>query len=120
MKKTVLRITALALCALMVAFAMCSCGGNSDTGSAQTTDKASIVGDWEYTSGGYTYSFKDNGTGSYSVGDTKMEFTYKDKGDSVEILYKGNTDASTYKYKIDGDTLTIKDSLNNDVIYKRK
>ena len=81
---------------------------------------AKIIGSWEYETGGYTYTFNDDGTGSYAVGENKMEFTYKDNGKAVEILYTGNTDASTYEYKIDGDMLIIKDSLGNDVKYKKK
>lgn len=49
-----------------------------------------------------------------------MEFTYTDKGKSVEILYTGNTAPSDFEYIINGDTLTIKDSFGDDVVYKRK
>lgn len=82
-------------------------------------DSKSIVGSWEHKSG-YTYTFKDDGTGNYSYGNTKMEFTYKDSGEEVEILYKGNTVANTFKYKIEGKKLIIKDSFDNDVEYTKK
>ena len=49
-----------------------------------------------------------------------MEFTYKDKGEEVEILYKGNTMANTFKYRIEGKKLIIKDSFDNDVEYTKK
>ena len=79
----------------------------------------SIIGSWEHP-GGYVYTFNENMTGSYTVTGKKMEFTYKDDGNSVSILYTGNTDASNYAYRIEGKQLFIKDSFGNDVIYTRK
>lgn len=78
-----------------------------------------LVGSWKHTSG-YTYTFNEDGTGDYSYGNTKMEFTYEDKGEEVEILYKGNTMANTFKYRIEGKKLIIKDSFDNDVEYTKK
>lgn len=80
----------------------------------------SIVGSWEYTSGGYVYTFNADGTGNYSAGSTVMEFTYTDKGDSVEILYTGNTMANVFKYTVSGDTLSIEDSFGEKVEYTKK
>ena len=79
-----------------------------------------IVGSWEYTSGGYVYTFNADGTGSYSAGSTVMEFTYTDKGDSVEILYTGNTMPNVFKYSISGNTLSIDDSFGDKVEYTKK
>lgn len=81
--------------------------------------KPSLVGSWQHKSG-YTYTFKEDGTGNYAFSNTKMEFTYKDKGEEVEILYKGNTMANTFKYRIEGKKLIIKDSFDNDVEYTKK
>ena len=80
--------------------------------------KKGLVGSWETS--GYTYTFNEDKTGSYSYGSTKMEFTYEDDGKTVSILYTGNTIASSYDYKIEGDKLIIKDSFGSDVIYTRK
>ena len=88
-------------------------------GCEKKESKPSLVGSWKHTSG-YTYTFKEDGTGDYSYGSTKMEFTYKDKGEEVEILYKGNTMANTFKYRIEGKKLIIKDSFDNDVEYTKK
>lgn len=119
--KKFLRVIAvvMAMSLLVLTFGACGSSGGSDT-SSKAEEKTGIIGSWEYETGGYTYTFNDDGTGSYAVGENKMEFTYKDNGKAVEILYTGNTDASTYEYKIDGDMLTIKDSLGNDVKYKKK
>ena len=79
-----------------------------------------IVGKWEYKTGGYTYTFNEDGTGTYDVGSTKMEFTYKTDGDKLSITYKGNTTAFETTFTIDKNTLNIKDSFGNDTIYNRK
>ena len=85
-------------------------------GKKEETKKSLIIGSWKHTSG-YVYTFNEDMTGSYSYGDSKMEFTYEDDGKKVTILYTGNTAASSYKYKVEGKKLTIKDSFDNDVIY---
>ena len=38
--------------------------GSSEPSAPATT----IIGQWEYESGGYTYEFKDDGTGTYTIG----------------------------------------------------
>ena len=81
-------------------------------------NKNSIVGSWKH--GEYTYTFKEDKTGNYAVGNNKMEFTYEDDGKKVSILYKGNTTASSYEYNIDGNKLIIKDSFGQDVEYTKK
>lgn len=91
-------------------------GDKGDKGGAS----GSIVGSWEYTNGGYTYTFNADGTGSYTAGSTVMEFTYEDAGDKVKILYKGNTMASEYSYTVSGGTLSIEDSFGEKVEYKKK
>ncbi len=134
MKKNVLKVLALVMSAILVVFAFAACGGKTEapTEKAAAADsgekaddagkasKGAIVGSWEYTDGGYTYTFNKDGTGSYSAGDTVMEFTYEDSGDKVSILYTGNTVASEYAYTISGDTLSIEDSFGDKVEYVKK
>ena len=107
------------LCIVMIAFvtlALTGCGKKD-----KKSDKATLVGTWEYKSGSsYAYNFKDDKTGSYSVYGTEMPFTYEDDGQKVTILYEGNTVSSTFEYKIEGDKLIIKDSFGNDVEYIKK
>ena len=81
--------------------------------------KESLVGTWEHTSG-YVYTFNEDKTGTYSLGEAKMEFTYEDKGEEVEILFKGNSSPSKFKYRIEGKKLIIKDSFDKDVEYTKK
>lgn len=83
--------------------------------------KKGIVGKWEHETGGYTYTFNEDGTGNYAYGESKMEFTYTATEDGkLSILYTGNTAPFESTYTIDGNTLNIKDSFGSNTIYKRK
>ena len=84
----------------------------------ETTDN-SIVGVWEYESGGFTYTFKEDGTGTYDVAGNVMKFTYTADGTKLKITYEGSP-AMELEYELSGDTLNVKDSTGNDTIYKRK
>ena len=112
----VIAVTSLALIA--------GCGAKTGASTGQDTtaasEAASIVGSWEYESGGFTYNFNADGTGSYEFGDTVMPFTYEDKGDTVYIIFDGDTAGTDSAYRIEGNTFIIKDSLDNDVKYNRK
>ncbi len=81
-----------------------------------------LVGKWSTDFAGYTYTytFNEDGTGTYDAAGTLMKFTYKTDGDKISILYDGNTVSFDTTYSIDGDTLNVKDSLGNDTLYKRK
>ena len=92
--------------------------------AAETSAEAAaqgLVGSWEYETGGYTYTFNADGTGTYDVGtDTPMKFTYTDDGSKLSILYDGNTAPFETTYSIDGNKLNVKDSMDKDTIYIRK
>lgn len=77
-----------------------------------------IVGKWTYNDS-YTYSFKDDGTGTYDTG-KMMSFTYKINGNRISILYEGNTVPFETEFSIKDDVLNIKDSFGNDTLYKKK
>ena len=79
-----------------------------------------IVGTWEYNSGSYTYTFNEDGTGTYDIGGQKKEFTYKTDGDKLSITYNGSTASFDTTYSIKDNELNIKDSFGSDTIYKRK
>lgn len=117
MKKTTISMIAIALCVLLTAFSLCACGDNN---SGEKGGKASLVGSWEYESGGYTYTFNEDGTGSYDAAGKEMDFTYTDNGDSITFSYEDTTEPSTYDYRIEDEVLYIKDSLDNDVKYIKK
>lgn len=115
MKKVVK--TMLLVVALFVGVVTLSACNKKDSTSKS---KNPLVGSWEYTTGGYTYTFNEDGTGTYEMGSSKMEFTYTTDGNKIAITYKGNTSAFETEYSIDGDTLNVKDSIGNDTLYKRK
>ena len=135
MKSVSVKLLAL-LCAVILVCSLAACGNSGNTTDANTgsntdantattaaaADTAAdpIVGSWEYESGGYTYNFNADGTGTYDVGSTVMNFTYELKGSVLSLLYEGNTDPLELEYEISGDTLNVKDSFGSDTIYKRK
>lgn len=91
---------------------------DADSSSPAASD-ANIVGSWEYESGGFVYTFNDNGTGTYDVAGNVMNFTYETDGTKLKITYEGSP-AMELEYELNGDTLNVKDSTGNDTIYKRK
>ncbi len=104
------------LMVLMMVLSLAACDG----GKGKEEETLTLVGQWEYESGGYTYTFNEDGTGTYSFGGTEMKFTYEDKGNAFSLLYDGNTDATDYEYVIEGKTLTVTDSFGSPVVYTRK
>ena len=85
--------------------------GAADTG---------LVGSWEYESGGFTYTFNEDGSGVYDMAGTKMKFTYTSENSVLSITYEGSTAPMQLEYVLSGDTLNVKDSGGNDTIYHRK
>ena len=126
MKNKLFKGIAAVLCALIAATAFAACGGSSSSSadapaaSAADANANSIVGKWEYNSGGYTYDFKDDGTGTYDVSGKVMKFTYEAKDGKLSLLYEGNTSPLVLDYSIDGNTLNVKDSNGHDTLYTKK
>ncbi|MCR4593965.1 MAG: hypothetical protein K5761_02790 [Clostridiales bacterium] len=87
---------------------------------SKTADNSAIVGSWEYSGGGFTYTFNEDGTGIYDTGSTVMKFTYELTDTQLSILYEGNTSPTVLEYSIDGNTANIKDSSGNETIYNKK
>ena len=84
-----------------------------------------VVGEWETTLEGtdyvFTYTFKEDGTGSYKYADNDDAFTYTAKGGKLSIQYEGeNMMPWETTFGIDGDKLTVKDDTGADVVYTRK
>lgn len=79
-----------------------------------------LAGTWEYSSGGYAYTFNADGTGAYTYSGTEMPFTYTDDGAKVSILFNGNSAPNEFAYTISGNTLSIEDSFGELVEYTRK
>ena len=124
-KKTILLVTVLCFGIL---FTGCDKAKETTTKSnnknssvnAKIDQSMLLVGKWEYESGGFTYTFNANLTGTYDAEGTIMNFTYKTNGDQLFILFEGYTTTFDTTYNIDGKKLTIKDSLNQDVVYIKK
>lgn len=83
-------------------------------------NKNPLIGSWKYEGSDYTYIFKEDGSGTYSYGESVMEFTYTTEGDKISILYKGNTAPFETTFTIEGNKLNMKDSFGNDTIYKKQ
>ena len=108
-----------------------SATASAGTAEAQRSDSAAenpkadatdtgLVGSWEYESGGFTYTFNEDGSGVYDVAGTKMKFTYTAENSVLSITYEGSTAPMQLEYVLSGDTLNVKDSAGNDTIYHRK
>ncbi len=117
MKKT-LKITLIIAILLTAIFALAGCGAKSEDQKKSNVNP--IVGSWKSEYGDYVYQFNEDGTGSYNVYSTKMEFTYKTEGKNISITYNGNTIPFETEYSIDGDTLNVIDSFGNDTLYKKQ
>lgn len=91
----------------------------TETKKADAIDNG-LVGSWEYESGGFTYTFNEDGSGVYDVAGTKMKFTYIAENSVLSITYEGSTAPMQLEYVLSGDTLNVKDSGGNDTIYHRK
>ena len=110
MTRKLISTLALTLCVLMTVFCFAACGnsGNSDTSDS---GKSTLVGTWESVEApGTAYIFNDDGTGALDASGTKLNFTYEDKGASVEIAYEGTSSADVYEYTIEGSKLSMTDT----------
>ena len=87
-------------------------------GCGKKEEQDEIVGTWD--SSGFSYTFNDDKTGSYSTGDTELTFTYEDDGENITIVVDGGSNSSKYKYTVDGQELVFEDSFGNAVKYYKK
>lgn len=109
MKRKILTIVAVTLMLLMSIFVLTGCG-----------EKSGIVGKWQSELGGYTYDFKNDGTGTYNMFGSETQFTYTDNGTSFAIKYAGSDYEMTLEYRIEGNKLIVKDSFGKDTNYIKK
>lgn len=91
----------------------------NSTQNQETKSTGSLVGQWGYYSS-YTYTFNEDGTGTYDSMGTIMNFTYEADGKELSILYTGNTSPTILGYKLDGNRLIITDSFGDDIVYVKK
>ena len=137
MKKSI-GLVSFCLAAALVALPLTACGGTNtnntnntqnqaaassqaaSSAAATATGKDALVGSWEYQSGGYTYTFNADGTGTYDISGKVMKFTYEATDSKLSITYEGNTSPMTLDYSINGKVLNVKDSSGADTLYNRK
>ena len=114
------KILAVLLILALSCAALASCGTSDKKGSeaeAVPADPAkAIVGTWTYETGGFTYTFNEDGTGDYCG----MAFTYTVDGNKLSILYENNTAPFETEFEITGNKLNVKDSFGSDTIYVKQ
>ena len=138
MKRILFTLIALTLCVLMAALCLTACGNQGDdtetnqTTSAEDADKdetkeasegSALLGTWSANEAeGCAYTFKEDGQGVWDAGEGMlMNFTYADKGETVEITYEGASTTQIWEYTIDGDNLTMKDTDTGSILtYTKK
>ena len=127
MKRKIIGVIALTLCALIAVFCLTACGSSEGgSGSEETTatteaPKPSIVGTWEETdsTSDGVFVFNEDGTGTYSMGENSLTFTYEDKGTTI-IMTIDTIGTQNVKYVIDGDKLTMTDEADKTITLTRK
>ena len=83
----------------------------------EAVDSSPLWGSWRHESG-YTYIFREDGTGAYQRAGGEMTFTYQvQKDGGLSILFTGTTNPMETSYVIRGRDLIIKDSMDRDVVY---
>ena len=102
--KKIIAIISLALIAVMLAAALCACGGKNDN---------SIVGTWRSTKESdimETLDFKSDGTVLHSdqYSNDTYNYTANDGKLTISTSRQGEKFTETGTYSINGDTLTIK------------
>ena len=140
MKKKIISVAAVAVIAF--AFVAAGCGGGGNAASSKASSSAAtvassssaasssaaiseeakaVVGSWvSEAMKEYVYTFNEDGTGNYAMGDTKKDLTFKVAGGKLEILFKGDTAPFKTPVRIEGNKLIIKDSFDKDVVYIKK
>lgn len=78
--------------------------------------KQTIIGKWKSLEEKeeYYYIFNNDKTCSYQMSVAKLECTYEEDGEKVNILFKGNENSITYWYHFEKGILIIKDATGKD------
>ena len=111
MKKLVIGLFTIVLCLFLV-----SC--------SKVEGNKEIVGTWvnDTTLEGYEfiYTFLEDGTGTYDVAGTIMNFKYTIKGDRISFEFT-DEDMETLDttFEIKDDVLNVRDSNGEDVLYEK-
>lgn len=87
------------------------------------TDTA-LIGSWTYmleNTLAFTYTFKADGTGTYTVMDETLKFTYEADGKNLTIHFEKDTNPEGMKvpYRIVGSSLFLTDGTGSELEYKK-
>ena len=112
MKKSLKRIV-LVVVILLGVFVLAGCN------QKKTSE---VVGQWasEKYDGVFIYTFNEDGTGTYELGETKKSFTWETEDSKITILYDGDMKAFEAEYRVEDNKLILKDSMGNDTVYTKK
>lgn len=123
MKRKLFTVIALTLCVLMTALCLTACGGKGSGDAKADNTKSALLGTWSANEAeGCAYIFNEEGKGVWDAGEgIEMNFTYVDKGETVEITYEGSSSTQIWKYAIDSNILTMTDTDTGSVLtYTKK
>ena len=124
MKRKLFTVIALTLCVLMTALCLTACGGKGSGDAAADDARSALLGTWSANEAeGCAYIFNEGGKGAWDTGveGAEMNFTYADKGTTVEITYEGSSSTQIWEYAIDGNNLTMTDTDTGSVLtYTKK
>lgn len=129
MKRKTIGAIAVSLSAITAAFCLTACGSSdksssgtettaATTAAAETTaapsteaPKSTLIGTWDSVEApGTYYTFNEDGKGVLGGEGYTVNFTYVDKGTSVELTSEGTTSALVWNYTIEGDKLSMTDA----------
>ena len=89
-----------------------------ETAGEEAGDPSVLFGQWRHESG-YTYVFREDGTGAYQHNGDEMTLTYEVRGGKLLILFTGSTSPMEMPFTVEGDTLTLIDHFGSEVVYVR-
>ncbi len=130
MTRKIIGAIALILCAMITVFCFTACGGGNGSGAKAddttaateaTTEepKSSLIGTWEKSEDNSVFTFNPDGTGTYSMGDNSLKFTFEDKGSEM-VMKIDTVGTQNVKYSIEGNKLTMTDEAGVTVEYTKK
>ena len=134
-KKTMVTVLAVALSVTMVQPAIaakknsairintCYLTQGENDQSTSNTDTA-LISSWTYmleNTLAFTYTFKADGTGTYTVEGETLKFTYETDGKNLTIHFEKDTNPAgmTVPYRIAGSSLIITDGTGSELEYKK-
>ena len=111
MKRRIISVIALTLCALIAALSFTACGGKNE-----------LIGSWDSVEApGSVYTFEEGGSGNLNSSGMVMNFTYTTGNGKISITYEGSTSAQTVEYSIKGSVLTLTDpETGSTLTYNKK